>query len=50
MCEKGRLGGEADREQNTLPAQGQPIPVHKKDQLIVQEEIEKVFIDRVSML
>jgi hypothetical protein len=49
MCRKGRLGGEADREQNTLPAQGQPIPVHKEDQLIVQEEIEKVFIDRVSI-
>jgi hypothetical protein len=49
MCRKGRLGGEADREQNTLPAQGQPIPVHKENQLIVQEEIEKVFIDRVSI-
>jgi hypothetical protein len=35
MCEKGRLGGEADREQNSsLPAQRQPIPVHKEDQLI----------------
>jgi hypothetical protein len=50
MCERGRLGGEADREQNwSLPAQGQPIPVHKEDQLIAQEEIEKVFIDRVSI-
>jgi hypothetical protein len=48
MCERGRLGGEPDRKENSsLPAQEQPIPVLKEDQQLVQEEIEKVFIDRV---